>query len=256
MIILLSPAKTMDFNPLEVRETSLPDYQSEAYKLVKRLREYAVPDLIEMMDISENLADLNAKRFKTFKRSAKVNSAKPALMAYKGDVYLGLTAEDFNEEQLQFAQKHLRILSGLYGMLRPLDMIQPYRLEMGIPLSINGSENLYAFWAEKLTRALKKNLKQFQNPFVINLASQEYRKAIHFKKLGCPVYEIVFKEWRNDQWQFVSFNAKRARGMLSRYIIQNGIQDIEAVKGFSADGYFYEESMSDQRTLFFARIPE
>jgi len=255
MIILLSPAKTMDFNPVEVSETSLPDYQSEAYKLVKRLRDFAVPELIEMMDISENLATLNVKRFKSFKRSAKVNDAKPALLAYKGDVYQGLEADDFNEEQLQFAQKHLRILSGLYGMLRPMDVIQPYRLEMGIPLSVNGSENLYAFWSDKLTRALKKMLKEFDQPYVINLASQEYSKAIHFEKLGCPVYDVIFKEWRNDKWQFVSYNAKRARGMLSRYIIQNGIQEIESIKGFSEGGYFYEAEMSDRQTLFFARIP-
>ncbi len=253
MLMLISPAKTMNFKEFDVPETSLPLFQGQAFKLVKTMRQYSVPQLMECMDISEKLAALNTSRFKQFRRAAASHGAGPAIMAYRGDVYLGLDADSLNRDDLLFAQKHLRILSGLYGMLKPLDLIQPYRLEMGIPVAINGAKNLYEFWTDRLTKLLKKELKHIDDPFVVNLASQEYSRAIDFSRLKVPVYEIVFRERRNNTWQFVSYNAKRARGAFSRFIIRNRIDRAEDIKLFSEDGYRFHPEMSDSGSLFFVR---
>lgn len=250
MQIILSPAKKLDFErKVATKKSSLPRFQKESELLVKELRKRSQKDLKEMMNISDNLAALNAQRYREWNSKADNSNARQALLAFNGDVYNELQAETLTSAQLDYAQKHLFILSGLYGVLRPLDLIQPYRLEMGSKFSSDNWKSLYDFWDDKITTVLNET----NDDLLLNLASQEYFKAINKKKLQMKVITPVFKELKGDKLRVVSIFAKKARGMMTRYILENKISDPEKLKAFAEDGYFFQESLSDDSTFVFTR---
>lgn len=247
MIALLSPAKSLDFEtraPIARRGELL--FSEEAGYLADKLKNVSAKKLRSMMDISENLAQLNAERYAQWSFPFSKENSKQAVFAFTGDVYQGLEATSLKENDLLFAQEHLRILSGLYGMLRPLDAILPYRLEMGTNWAITPKKNsLYKFWKEKLTNQLKKDIEGVNASFVLNLASNEYSKALNFKRLEVPVISPEFKEDRDGKYQMISFFAKKARGMMARYAIENRIADPSLLRGFDHEGYHFNENLSD-----------
>ena len=255
MIILISPAKTLDFEtPPVTDEFTTCDFLTDSAKLIKELKTYTSDDIASLMGLSTKLSDLNRDRFKNWKRpKAAGENNKACVLAFKGDVYTGLDAESFDEADFEYAQNHLRILSGLYGLLRPLDLIQPYRLEMGTKLNIGGHKNLYQFWGEKITKAVGKALKQNGDDILINLASNEYYSSIKPASLKCRVVTPVFKDCKNGKYKIISFFAKKARGMLSRYIIQNKLTDVESIKKFDTAGYYYSPEESNEDTIVFLR---
>lgn len=254
VICLLSPAKTLDFSPLDRSLCcTRPDFLGDASKLVKRARELDHGDLRELMDISDKLADLNHQRFREFKLRPKPEEGKPAALAFQGDVYLGLEAGSLEPADLEYAQEHVRILSGLYGVLRPLDRIQPYRLEMGSRLDNERGKDLYAFWGDKLSKALNKELRGRDAKVVVNLASNEYFKAVDRKKLKARVVTPVFKEIKDGKAKVISFVAKRSRGMMTRWLVQDRIEDPEQIKGFDLGDYRYMPEFSDEDRWEFHR---
>ena len=253
MIAIISPAKTLDFeNQIESLE-SKPRFKTEANKLVKELRNKSSKDLQSMMSISEKLADLNVDRFHNFSLTKRPAYAKQAVYAFKGDVYRGLDVESLSQESVDYLQEHLRILSGLYGVLRPMDVIQPYRLEMGTSFSLNGYSSLYEFWGDKLAKALNKDLKEQGNDVIVNLASNEYFKAADRQALKGRVVDVVFKDFNNGSYKIIAVYAKMARGMMVRYMAENKISDVEDLKGFDYEGYRYDADESADNTLVFKR---
>lgn len=253
MIILISPAKSLNTSQATLTHHSTPRLMTDTWKLAKVLKTLKSNDLQELMGISEALATENAKRFKIFKRSQTEQNSKAAIETFDGDVYRGLEAQDFDENDIAFAQEHLRILSGLYGFLRPLDLIQEYRLEMGTSLETESGKNLYQFWGEKITKLLKKDLKESGSDLVVNLASDEYFKAIKKQKLKARMLNINFKEYREGELKFISFNAKKARGMMARYIIKHKLSEIESLKGFDTEGYSFSHDASTEDQWLFVR---
>ena len=254
MIVLLSPAKTLDYDqpPSESKLTEHV-FQKETMQLIRILKKKKQSEIKELMNISDALADLNVKRFKAFSKDYPVETSKAAIEAFKGDVYVGLDYPTLDRQDIDFAQAHLRILSGLYGLLRPLDKMQAYRLEMGTRLENKLGSNLYHFWGDKIVKQLNKQLKELESDLVINLASNEYFKAVNVKKMKGTVIEANFKEDRDGVLKFISFNAKKARGMMARYIIKNKITNIEDLKGFDLDGYYFSEEHSSAQSLLFIR---
>ena len=251
MIILISPAKSLNLDPSISELHSTPVFQKEANRLVKDLRQYSSDDLQNLMSVSTAIADENVRRFKQFKMRSPEKVSKNAVELFAGDVYKGLNVSDFSKTDFEFAQKHLRILSGLYGVLKPGDQIQPYRLEMGTRLKTDHGNNLYDFWDNKITKEINKALKESGDMNLVNLASNEYFKSIKKAKLKANVININFKEYHQGTLKFLSFNAKVARGMMTRYIIKNRIADIQDLKGFDMDNYsFSEEHSTDQNWLF------
>ncbi len=234
MITLISPSKTLDFSPVDLPVSTQPDYANEVLQLVGLMKKKKVKDLQDLMEISENLAELNVNRYRSFKKTFELPDSKQALYAFKGDVYTNMDVASYTEEDLDFAQNHLRILSGLYGLLKPLDLIQPYRLEMGIRLENKKGKNLYEFWGTKIAKAI--NSLAAGSP-VINLASQEYFKAVDEKVLKSEVISPVFLEFRNGQYKIISIFAKQARGMMADFIIKHRIDAPEDLKGFNVAGY-------------------
>ncbi len=253
MLILLSPSKTLDFSEPEYQNYSSPGFQKESQTLINILKRKKVKDLKSLMSISDNLAVLNAQRYQSFELPFTPENAKQAVLAFKGDVYTGLEVETLDKEDLDFAQNHIRILSGLYGLLKPMDLIQPYRLEMGTPLKNRRGKNLYDFWGEKITKYLNAELQHLEDKTVINLASKEYFKAVRPPKLKGRLLTIGFKEYRGDSYKVISFNAKKARGLMSRYIIQNRIEDIEQIKSFDWEDYFFNEDLSTENEWLFTK---
>ncbi|MDX2348838.1 MAG: peroxide stress protein YaaA [Porticoccus sp.] len=259
MLIVISPAKTLDYEtPATTASHTLPDYLEESAELITQLRSLSPPEVSSLMGISAKLGDLNFGRFLNWQQDFTPNNAKQSLLAFKGDVYTGLGAESLSEDQLQWAQNHLRILSGLYGLLRPLDLMQPYRLEMGTKFANSRGVNLYEFWGDKITdglnRAIKDQASKKQNAdLLINLASNEYFKSVKPGKLNADVITPVFKDWKNDKYKIISFYAKKARGLMSRYIIENQIEDPEKIKQFDVAGYAYQPAMSSAREWVFTR---
>jgi cytoplasmic iron level regulating protein YaaA (DUF328/UPF0246 family) len=247
MMILISPAKSLDFETV-VREGehSRMVFEEEASYLAAKLKKASPRKLKSMMDISENLAQLNAERYQNWQVPELGNASKQAVFAFQGDVYQGLKAEEWNDEELRFGQDHLRILSGLYGLLKPLDLIQPYRLEMGTTWKITPAKtNLYKFWKEKITKQLAGELKSTNSKFILNLASQEYSNAVDFKKLALPVVSPEFKEEKGDKFQMISFFAKKARGLMATFAIRNQIETPEELMTFDYEGYTFNERLSD-----------
>ena len=253
MLMLLSPAKTLDFSPPpgELPVTH-PAFARDTAALAKIARKLKAADLRRLMGISDKLATLNVQRFRDFKGSG-ASEGVPAALAFAGDVYTGLRARDLDGDALAWAQDHLAILSGLYGLLRPLDLIQPYRLEMGIKLANPRGEDLYAFWRDKIAKALNKVAKAMDDPTVVNLASQEYFGAVDTKALKVPVIACAFKEGDGEDARIVSFFAKKARGAMARFAIEGRIDRAEGLKAFSEDGYRFDPALSDASTWTFTR---
>jgi uncharacterized protein len=254
MISVISPAKTLDFeSPQTSIKYTQPEFIDESEKIMARLKKTSRRRIGQMMDLSKNLVDLNFDRYQDWKPDFNPQSSKQVILAFKGDVYIGLEADTFNIDQLDFAQEHLRILSGLHGILKPLDLIRPYRLEMGTPLKIGRRENLYAFWKDKLYHKLNSDLEESGSNVLINLASNEYFNALDLKKLNSRVIKVEFKDFKNGDYKVLSFFAKKARGMMAKYIIENKINDPESLKNFNSDSYIYSNEFSDDSSYVFLR---
>jgi cytoplasmic iron level regulating protein YaaA (DUF328/UPF0246 family) len=254
MLITLSPSKGQDFETAGlIKKHSNPADLKDSELLIKELRKIKSKQLQEMMDVSENIAKLNVERYKTFTTPFTAKNAKQAIFAFKGDVYSGLDLEKFTSDDYAYAQDHLRILSGLYGCLRPLDLIQPYRLEMKTRLKNERGENLYQFWDERITKRLNKELKKQKEPVLVNLASNEYFKAVKPKLLEGRLLNINFKETKDGKTRVVAIFAKRARGLMADFIIRNRIEDPEDMKKFTVDGYRFNKALSDERQWTFER---
>lgn len=252
MKIVISPAKSLDFEKqLPTEKYSKPAYLKQAKEIIKVLKTLKPKDLSELMEISEALGELNWQRNKKFKTPFTPENARPAVFAFNGDVYQGLDAYSIPEEKLDILQSKLRILSGQYGILKPLDLMQPYRLEMGTSLAIGESKNLYAFWKETLTNTLNKELKKGE--LFINLASNEYFSVLDTKKLKVPVITPEFKDYKDGKLKMISFFAKKARGLMVRYILDHNIETIEGLQGFNYEGYAYDANLSKGNNLVFTR---
>ena len=254
MILLLSPSKKLRINTPEIGiDNSKISFLKDTKELVQIMKTKKPAELKEMMKISDALAELNVNRYKAFRVTFTQKNSRPAVLAFSGDVYVGLEADKFKKADFTFAQNHVRILSGLYGLLKPMDLMQDYRLEMGIRLKTERGTNLYQFWGDKLTKFINKELKTHPSKLIVNLASKEYFTAIKKKDLNGPVLDIHFREFRDGKFKFLSYNAKRARGMVSNYIIKNRIVDKESIKGFDYDSYFFNESLSSENEYFFTK---
>jgi len=254
MLIVVSPAKTLDYEtPSKTKVYTQPDYLDNSQEIITRLRKLSSPELSRLMNVSQKIADLNVGRYKTWNKKFTEKNSKQSVLAFKGDVYTGLDAETFNSKDFNFAQKHLRVLSGLYGLLRPLDLMQAYRLEMGTRLDTAKGKNLYEFWGSTITEGLNKQLEKTQSDYLVNLASNEYFKAVKSKELNAEIITPAFKEYKNGEYKMISFFAKKARGMLSRYIIKNQLTNPEDIKSFSEDGYKYNKKLSNGNTWVFSR---
>lgn len=254
MLILLSPAKSLDTTPQEYPLTpSQPRFIDHARSLVELLRRLSPAELGTLMSLSDALARLNYTRYAEWSPPFTPSNAKPAALMFDGDVYDGLAACTLTADDLAFAQTQVRILSGLYGLLRPLDLIQPYRLEMGTRLANPAGKDLYAFWGGALCAALNAELAASPRPVVVNLASEEYFKAAQGKKLAGAVIQPVFEDWKGGQYKVISFYAKRARGLMTRYAIENRLTDPEGLRDFAVDGYAFAETASDDATWVFRR---
>lgn len=236
-----------------VAEPSQPGFMDQSSKLVTSLRQYRKGKLGDLMKISEPLAELNVERFKSWKPPFDVDNARPAIQAFRGDVYVGLDADTLKKRDLDFAQKHLRILSGLYGVLKPLDLIQAYRLEMGTALKTRRGKNLYEFWGDSITESLNDELDAMKQPAVINLASNEYFKSVKPKQLSAPLITPVFKDEKNGTYKIISFFAKKARGAMARHLIQSRAVDVSGVQAFTSLGYRFEPEESSAGQMVFLR---
>lgn len=254
MLMVISPAKTLDFEtPATTKKHSTPELLNESKKLVQALKQLSPAELSELMHISDKLGLLNFERYHEWKTPFSDKNAKQALLAFRGDVYTGLDADSFGARDFDFAQKHLRILSGLYGVLRPLDLMQPYRLEMGTKFGNVRGNNLYDFWGQRITDALNAQLHQTRSTELVNLASNEYFKAVRAGKLDAEVIEPVFKDYKGGQYKVVSFYAKKARGMMSAWAIKQRVTEAARLKDFAEQGYRYNPSMSSASQWVFIR---
>ncbi len=253
MIVLLSPAKTLDETPIAGVAHSQPRHQTQSRKLVRELKKKSVGDLQELMGISENLAELNRQRFRSFRLTTTPEHAKQAALMFKGDVYLGLEAHAFDEAELAFAQESLRMLSGLYGLLRPLDRIQPYRLEMGTRLANGDYKDLYQFWGNRITRTVNADLAETGSDVVINLASQEYFRSVQASKLKARLITVHFKEDRDGQLKVISFNAKKARGRMAHLIVKERIEVAEELKSLVVNDYCFRGDLSSETDWVFVK---
>ena len=254
MLTVISPAKTLDYEtPATIDLHTTPDFLDQSGLLIEQLRQLSPQEVAALMGISDKLGVLNYDRYQAWQLPFTQANAKPAALAFKGDVYTGLQAETFKVNDFKFAQKHLRILSGLYGLLRPLDLMQPYRLEMGTKLANSRGGDLYAFWGGRIAAGLNRQLKSIKADTLVNLASNEYFKAIDRQQLDAEVVTPVFKDKKGDTYKVISFYAKKARGMMSAYIINNRIQDPKQIKKFRQDGYRYNAGLSSTAQWVFTR---
>jgi cytoplasmic iron level regulating protein YaaA (DUF328/UPF0246 family) len=254
MILLLSPSKTLDMETsAPVTKPTQPVLLQESEILVEQARKLSMKKLQALMDISEKLATLNHARFQKFSTPFTKKNAKPGLFAFRGDVYDGLNADSFSADDIEYAQAHLRILSGLYGLLRPCDLMQAYRLEMGISLKNPRGKNLYDFWGERITLEINKAAKAAKSEAILNLASQEYFKAVHAGKLAKPLITVQFKERRGNKLQTIALFAKKARGAMARWVIQERVERIADLSHFAEDGYGFDETLSSHAELVFVR---
>jgi len=257
MLLLLSPAKTLDYDtptpPALAALQSRPVFTRQAAELIDVLRRCTPRDVARLMDLSDALAQLNVARYAAWSPRATARNSKPAVLAFAGDVYDGLDAASLTVDDLQWAQQHLAILSGLYGLLRPLDRLQPYRLEMGTRLRTPHARDLYGFWGDTLARCVAMRLRGHAEPVVVNLASQEYFRAVDREALGAPVVHCVFEDWSGGRWRIVSFFAKRARGAMARHVISRRAQSVAALRSFDADGYAFDAGASSPERLVFRR---
>lgn len=254
MLIVVSPSKTMDYeNPPKTKVFTQPDYLKNSQELITRLRQLSSSDISKLMSVSQKIADLNFDRYKTWNKKFTEKNSKQCVLAFKGDVYAGLDAESFSSKDFKFAQKNFRILSGLYGLLRPLDLMQAYRLEMGAKLDTLHGKNLYEFWGSTITEGLNAQLKKTKSDNLINLASNEYFKAVKPKELNAEIITPAFKEYKDGEYKMIGIYAKKARGLLSRYIIQNQLTNPEDMKSFHEEGYKFNKKLSKGNTWVFSR---
>lgn len=254
--MLLSPAKSLDFETPPTTDThTLPQFIEESAALIDVLKPWTPAQIASLMDLSDNLAQLNVARYAAWTPRFKASNSKQAVLAFNGDVYEGLDASTLKQADLEWAQQHLAILSGLYGILRPLDWMQPYRLEMGTRLPNPRGKDLYAWWGDRLAEHVNGVLLAQGDDLVVNLASQEYFKAVKRKVLRARVVECVFEDWKNGDWKVISFHAKRARGLMARHAIRKRAKSVKALQGFSAEGYRYApEASGDDRLVFRRRL--
>lgn len=254
MLMVISPAKTLDYDtpPVTARFTQ-PQHLEHAQELISQLRDFSPAQIAELMHLSDKLAGLNAARFGSWTPKFTAKNAKQALLAFKGDVYTGMHAEDFSEEDFDFAQQHLRMLSGLYGVLRPLDLMQPYRLEMGTKLANARGKDLYAFWGTHISEWLNKALKAQGDDVLLNLASNEYFGAVKKSALKARLINTEFKDLKNGQYKIISFYAKKARGLMARYVIKERLSDPAGLKDFNYQGYRFNAEQSSEDNLIFLR---
>ncbi|MHA6494156.1 peroxide stress protein YaaA [Pseudomonas borbori] len=254
MLMVISPAKTLDYEtPPAIQRYTQPAHLDHAQDLINQLRDLSPAQIAELMHLSDKLAGLNAARVGSWSRTFTPENAKQALLAFKGDVYTGLKAEDFSEADFDFAQDHLRMLSGLYGVLRPLDLMQPYRLEMGTKLANPRGKDLYAFWGEQISGWLNEALAAQGDDTLINLASNEYFAAVKRHALNARVIDTEFRDLKNGQYKIISFYAKKARGLMARYVIKERLIDPTGLKDFNDQGYAYSSALSTPNKLVFLR---
>ena len=254
MITLLSPSKKLNLDSQDIIDHYTQcEFIKSAETLANKAKNLTENDLKDLMDISDKLAKINRERFDRWALPFNQENAKQAVLAFDGGVYSGLKADTFSDKDFTFAQDHLRILSGLYGILKPLDLIQPYRLEMGVGFQNPKGKDLYAFWKESITKSLNKTLKKHSSPIIINCASIEYFSAIDLSKLNGDILSIVFKEYRNDELKFISFNAKKARGLMTQYIMKNKIDKSSDIKDFNYEDYKFDSKLSEDNTFVFTR---
>ncbi len=253
LLSVISPAKSLDLASNTPDFEGLPRFPKETKALASKLRNSSQKKIAELMSISKDLASLNAQRYKNFSEEYTADNSRAAIYTFNGDVYQGLDIQTLDSNAQEYVHHQTRILSGLYGLLRPLDAMQPYRLEMGTRLEIRKSKNLYQYWDQKITNLLNDDIKELGATTLVNLASQEYFKAIKKAKLNIPVLNIHFKEYRGDALKVISFSAKRARGMMLRYMAQHQVNDIEDLKGFNLDNYRFDSDHSDDSNWTFTR---
>ncbi|MCL9781452.1 peroxide stress protein YaaA [Vibrio sp. S4M6] len=254
MLVVLSPAKTLDYeSPLATKRHTVPALVEHSKALISECRKLTPADIATLMKVSDKIASLNVARFQQWEEVFTQENSRQAILAFKGDVYTGLEAETLSEQDFDYAQQHLRLLSGLYGLLRPLDLMQPYRLEMGTKLANERGSNLYQFWGDIITDEINAVLREQKNPCLINLASNEYFKAVKAKNVAGRIITPVFKDCKNGQYKVISFYAKKARGMMARYIIENKVDDVQRLTKFSSAGYYFDEASSSDKELVFKR---
>lgn len=257
MLIVLSPAKSLDFQtPVPTNISTIPELLGEAEELVSIARGLSELDLIKLMEISPALARLNVDRFRSWTKTPGADLVRPAVFAFNGDVYEGLNAGSLKKHHLSYLQRHVRILSGLYGVLRPMDQLQAYRLEMGTSLITPHGKNLYQFWGQKVTEILNTQLVSVNTNVLVNLASDEYFKVVKPALLNADIINPVFQDWKNGRYKIISFYAKRARGLMARYCAENAISDPESLKSFNTEGYAYDEESSEKGRWVFRRKTE
>lgn len=253
MYLLISPAKSLDFEKAALIEnTSKPSFETKAAQIIKKIKKLNTNELKQLMSISDDLARLNYDRYQQWGHNSDEHK-RAAIFAFKGDVYQGLKAETLNGDELNYAQAHLGILSGLYGILRPLDLIEPYRLEMGTSISVGKADNLYDFWKDSIKKQLLENMKAIDSETIINLASQEYFKSVPVKELNKRVISPAFKDLKNGEYKIISFYAKKARGLMSRYLLQNQTDDPSIIQTFSEEGYIFNPALSTDYEPVFTR---
>ena len=254
MICIVSPAKNLNEDPFtqDVKWTK-PKFLGQAEVLSKILKEKSPSDIGALMHLSENLSNLNYERNQKWRKAHTIKNAKPAMFIFNGDVYQGLDASRFSEEEITYAQTHFRILSGLYGLLKPLDVVRPYRLEMGTKLTNPEGSNLYQFWKQSIGKQLQKDIKASKSNFLLNCASNEYFKAVNTSDLKVDVWTPVFKDYKTDKYKIISFFAKKARGMMARFVIENQCKSIEDLYSFNTEGYYFKEVDEAKKQIIFYR---
>ena len=254
MHIIISPAKNLNIKfPETVKPISFPQYINESKKLISALKKYNTDGLMKLMNINFKLAELNKQRYKNWNKDHAIDNTGPAVFVFNGDVYQGLKAESLSDSDLKYANEHLSILSGLYGLLKPLDGIQPYRLEMGTKLLVDKFNNLYEFWGTKINKLLKARMEEFNDDVLINLSSNEYFRSVIAKKLKCRIITPVFKDFKNGEYKLISVYFKKARGLMTRFIITNRLTDPEQIKAFNYEGYYYNIALSEGDKWVFTR---
>lgn len=254
MLFLLSPAKSLDYDtPAQVSTHTQPLFTSQSAALMEVLKTKSPQDISRLMKLSDALSGLNVARYQAWSKKLTANNSKQALLAFNGDVYEGLAAKTFSPAQLDWAQDHVCILSGLYGVLRPLDLMQPYRLEMGTALVTEKASNLYQFWGSQIANYLNQRAAADTSPLIVNLASEEYFKAVDMKALKARVVSCVFEDYKNGKYKIISFHAKRARGLMLRYAIEKKAATVKKLEGFNAEAYRFEAALSEPERLVFRR---
>ena len=254
MLITISPAKNLDYTtPVPIKKTTKPAMLADSEILACQMKTMAPHDLSKLMGISDKLGTLNYDRYQAWQNPMPKDQTRQAILAFKGDVYVGLNAYEFSLEDFEYAQQHLRILSGLYGLLKPLDSMMPYRLEMGTKLQNERGRDLYSFWGSSITKQLNKQLRSAESDVLVNLASNEYFKSVQTDMLNAKIITPIFKDWKNGQYKVISFFAKKARGLMSAYIIKNRLSKPDQLENFDWEGYTYNDAMSDGGELVFTR---